>query len=86
MRRHHEEILGWLLKVTFETLKSQSLQSAVWVVIGPSVPASFPTTIVVHLSISGKDVFDARATKRPVSATLVVRVSIIMTVTDSVSI
>ena len=44
---------------TLETRKSQSLQSAVWVVIGPSVPAVFPTMIVVHLSISANALSDA---------------------------
>jgi hypothetical protein len=80
-----DEIIEELLEVTFETLKSQSLQSAVWVVMGPSVPAFFPTTIVVHLSISGMDDFDARATKTLVSAMLIVRGSIIITVISSFS-
>ena len=53
--------------------------------MGPSVPAFFPTTIVVHLSISGIDVFDAEATKRLVSAMLIVRGSIIITVNSSFS-
>jgi hypothetical protein len=79
-----DEIIEEWLEVTLETLKSQSLQSAVWVVMGPSVPAFFPTTIVVHLSISGMDC-DARTTKTLVSAMLIVRGSNIITVISSFS-
>ena len=63
--------------ITFATRKSQSLQSAVWVVMGPSVPAVLPTMIVVHLSISANDISDASTTAKIDSARLITDVSIL---------
>ena len=57
--------------------KSQSLQSAVWVVMGPSVPAVLPTMIVVHLSISANDISDASMTAKIDSARLRTDVNIL---------